>query len=240
MSDETFKYAEKKSGIYTLSIHTGGGQTLASFRYALSHALQHKKKRIIYVVPYVTIIEQNAQEIRDIIQDDVHLLEHHSDVLFLDEEEKSEDAIYEGGEPLKKKLRLAKDNWDSPIIFTSMVQFLNIFYASGTQNIRRLHNLSDAVIIFDEVQKVPTHCISLFNQAVNYLNEMMGASIILCTATQPALGELKHRLNIREDTEIISELETVEKAFERVELIDKSQLSMNTETLSDFIIKNQV
>lgn len=239
MSDETLKYAEKESGIYTLSIPTGGGKTLASFRYALSHALQYKKKRIIYVVPYVTIIEQNAQEIRDIIQDDVHLLEHHSNVLFFDDEEKSEDTIYEGGEPLKKKLRLAKDNWDSPIIFTSMVQFLNIFYASGTQNIRRLHNLSDTVIIFDEVQKVPTHCISLFNQALNYLNEIMGASIILCTATQPALGELKHQLNIREDAEIISELEMVEKAFERVELIDKSQFSMNTETLSDFIIKKQ-
>lgn len=239
MSDETFEYAEKESGIYTLSIPTGGGKTLASFRYALAHALKHKKKRIIYVVPYVTIIEQNAQEVRNIIQDDEHLLEHHSNVLFFDEEEKDEDTVYEAGETLKKNLRLAKDNWDSPIIFTSMVQFLNIFYASGTQNIRRLHNLSDAVIIFDEVQKVPTHCISLFNHAVNYLNQMMGASIILCTATQPALGELKYQLNISENSEIISDLETVEKAFERVELIDKTQFSMNTEMLSDFIIQNE-
>lgn len=236
MSEETNNYAEKPSGIYTLSIPTGGGKTLASFRYALSHALKYQKKRIIYVVPYVTIIEQNAQEIRDIIQDDGHILEHHSNVLFFKEDgndEVEEDATV-------RKLRLAKDNWDSPIIFTSMVQFLNVFYASGTQNIRRLHNLSDAVIIFDEVQKVPTHCISLFNDALNYLNEKMNTSILLCTATQPALGELKRQLNIKSDSEVVSDLKEIEKAFKRVKIMDESQIGMDTEALSDFVRENNV
>ena len=238
MSEETNAYAEKPSGIYTLSIPTGGGKTLASFRYALSHSLKYQKKRIIYVVPYVTIIEQNAQEIREIIKDDEHILEHHSNILFFkedgnDEMEKADETI--------QKLRLAKDNWDSPVIFTSMVQFLNVFYASGTQNIRRLHNLSDAVIIFDEVQKVPTHCISLFNEALNYLSEKMNTSILLCTATQPALGGLKQQLRIGADSEIVSDLEKIETAFKRVRIIDESQIIMDTESLTHFIKrKNEI
>lgn len=238
MSEETNAYAEKPSGIYTLSIPTGGGKTLASFRYALSHALKYQKKRIIYVVPYVTIIEQNAQEIRDIIKDDEHILEHHSNILFFKED--GNDEIEEEDATIRK-LRLAKDNWDSPIIFTSMVQFLNIFYASGTQNIRRLHNLSDAVIIFDEVQKAPTHCISLFNEALNYLNEKMNTSIVLCTATQPALGELKRQLKIEVDSEIVSDLEKIEKAFKRVQIIDESQVGRDKDSLTDFVKeKNEI
>ncbi|PFW66195.1 CRISPR-associated helicase/endonuclease Cas3, partial [Bacillus pseudomycoides] len=78
-------------------------------------------------------------------------------------------------------------NWDSPIIFTTMVQFLNVFYAKGNRNTRRLHNLSGAIIIFDEVQKVPVSCVSLFNQALNFLKIYTRSSIVLCTATQPAL-----------------------------------------------------
>lgn len=237
MSQRCEAFAEKPSGIYTLSIPTGGGKTFASFRYALKHSLLHNKKRIIYVVPYNTIIEQNAKEIRDIIKDDVHLLEHHSNVSYFDE---SDDGDFDERQQLQKRLLLAKDNWDSPIIFTSMVQFLNVFYEKGTRNIRRLHNLSDAVIIFDEAQKVPTKCVSLFNEALNYLNAFMNTTSVLCTATQPALDGVLHKLNFSTDGEIVKNLDEVIDNFKRVELHDyATDRNLDTEQLADIILENE-
>ena len=233
MSDQCEAFAYKPSGIYTLSIPTGGGKTLASFRYALRHAIEHGKRQIIYVVPYTTIIEQNAEEIRKMIQDDANLLEHHSNVVA---DEKEDDEQQDGRTSTGQKLKLAKDNWDSPIIFTTMVQFLNVFYARGTRNIRRLHNLSEAVIIFDEVQKVPTACVSIFNRALNFLNIHAGCSLILCTATQPALDFVEHKLQIRTDAEVISDLEQVADAFKRVVMVDRaSSEQFDTIMLANFV-----
>lgn len=180
MSEQCERFADKPSGIYTLSIPTGGGKTLASLRYALKHAKLYNKKRIIYVVPYTTIIEQNAEEVRKLLKDDMHILEHHSNVI---DDMDEDDELWDGLMNTKQKLKLAKDNWDSPIIFTTLVQFLNVFYAKGSRYIRRLHRLSESVIIFDEVQKVPISCISLFNQALNFLVSYCHSSIVLCTAT---------------------------------------------------------
>ncbi|NDI36004.1 CRISPR-associated helicase Cas3' [Chengkuizengella sediminis] len=233
MSDQCEQFAEHESGIYTLSIPTGGGKTLASLRYALKHAIIHNKKRIIYVVPYTTIIEQNAKEIRDILDDSRNILEHHSNVV---EHEIDDDENEDGTMSLQEKLSLAKDNWDSPIIFTTMVQFLDVFYAKGTRNIRRLHNLSEAVIIFDEVQKVPISCISLFNESLNFLKNYCHSSIILCTATQPALDFVKHHLDINKKPEIIKQLDHVVEAFKRVEIIDRAtNETFNNDKLYEFI-----
>lgn len=216
MSDQCEQFASKPSGIYTLSIPTGGGKTLASLRYALKHALEYKKERIIYVVPYTTIIEQNAQEVREILKDNENILEHHSNVI---EERDIEDEEYD---LKKKKLKLAKDNWDSPIVFTTMVQFLNIFYAKGTRNIRRLHNLSNSIIIFDEVQSVPIKCISLFNEALNFLKVYGNSSIVLCTATQPALDFVENDLKISANAEMVQDLKKVTESFKRVNVIDRT------------------
>ncbi|REK71312.1 CRISPR-associated helicase Cas3' [Paenibacillus paeoniae] len=219
MSERCEQHASAPSGIYTLSIPTGGGKTLASFRYALQHAIQKKKKRIIYIVPFTTIIEQNAEEIRRIIQDDAHLLEHHSNVIDdLDDNDESQDGYM----TKQQKLKHAKDNWASPVVFTTMVQFLNVFYAKGSRNIRRLHHLAESVIIVDEVQKVPVSCVSLFNKAVNFLNVYGNSSIILCSATQPALEFVDHKLHIQAEGEIVENLEQVINAFRRVEIIDKA------------------
>ncbi|WP_215190704.1 CRISPR-associated helicase Cas3' [Exiguobacterium sp. s6] len=208
MSEQCMQYAERPSGVYTLSIPTGGGKTLASLRYALHHASHHQKKRIIYVVPFTTIIEQNAQVARAVLNTE-EIVEHHSNVIQLDDA--SEDEM-----SLQAKLNLAKDNWDAPIIFTTMVQYLNTFYAKGNRNTRRLHHLSEAVVIFDEVQKVPTKCVSLFNESLNFLKDGLSSSVILCTATQPALDFVKHRLT--SDGEMIQELPTVIEAFKRTEI----------------------
>ncbi|MEW9701839.1 CRISPR-associated helicase Cas3' [Paenibacillus sp. SI8] len=233
MSSQCAQFAERPSGIYTLSIPTGGGKTLASLRYALKHASLYRKKRIIYVVPYTTIIEQNAEEVCKILMDDEHILEHHSNVIDdWNDDDENEDGLIN----VKQKLKLAKDNWDLPIIFTTMVQFLNVFYAKSSRSIRRLHNLSESVIIFDEVQKVPVTCVSLFNHALNFLKTYGQCSLILCTATQPALDFVEHKLEMNVDAEIIHKLDHVIEAFKRVEIVDKaSDEVFNNDKLADFI-----
>ncbi|MED3499662.1 CRISPR-associated helicase Cas3' [Brevibacillus agri] len=233
LSDQCDKFAEKPSGIYTLSIPTGGGKTLASLRYALKHAIRENKKHIIYVVPFTTIIEQNAEEVRKILMDDEHILEHHSNVIDdMSDDDEDQDGIIN----TRQKWKLAKDNWDSPIIFTTMVQFLNVFYARGSRNIRRLHNLCESVIIFDEVQKIPVSCVSLFNHALNFLKSHGHSSLILCTATQPALDFVERRLEISADSEMIQNVDHVIEAFKRVEIVDKAtDETFDTDKLADFI-----
>lgn len=231
MSVQCEEFATRPSGTYTLSIPTGGGKTLASLRYALKHAIKYKKERIIYVVPYTTIIEQNASEVREILGNDECILEHHSNVI--------EDGGLEGEnyDVKKKKLELAKDNWDSPIIFTTMVQFLNTFYSKGTRNSRRLHNLANSILIFDEVQSVPVKCISLFNEAINFLTRYGHSSVILCTATQPALDFVEHSLNISTDAEMIKDIKKVSESFKRVNIIDKTTPDgLDATELKDFIV----
>lgn len=237
LSEQCEQFASRASDIYTLSIPTGGGKTLASLRYALKHAISDHapKQRIIYVVPYTTIIEQNASEVRRILEKgmeaDSGILEHHSNIVAREDEDEGE----EGRPTVRQKMKLARDNWDAPIIFTTMVQFLNVFYAHGSRNVRRLHNLCESVLIFDEVQKVPSHCVSLFNEALNFLKQFGRSSIVLCTATQPALDTVTRRLDISPDAEIVANLSKVSGELKRVEVVDLTQQSFNTERLGKFI-----
>jgi len=233
MSEQCDRFAVRPSGIYTLSIPTGGGKTLASLRYALRHAREYHKQRIIYVVPYTTIIEQNAAEVRKVLQDEEHILEHHSNII-MDVEDKDEETE-DGVVTRRAKLKLARDHWDCPVIFTTLVQFLNVIYAKGNRNTRRMHNLMNAVIIFDEVQKVPIHCVSLFNEALNFLKRYGNCSILLCTATQPTLEKVKHSLLKDRDGEIVPNLQEITRAFKRVELVDRTDKPMRNDELADWI-----
>ncbi|EOH98200.1 CRISPR-associated helicase cas3 [Enterococcus haemoperoxidus ATCC BAA-382] len=214
MSETCKRFAGHPTGIYSLSIPTGGGKTLASLRFALNHALQHSKDRIIFVVPFTTIIEQNAQVVRNILEDDQHILEHHSNV-FTEERVDQEDE----SESLEQTQELMKDNWDSPIIFTTMVQFLNVISSRGTRNPRRFHNLQNAVIIFDEAQGVPIKCTHMFTESLNYLKNHGQTTSVLCTATQPSLDKLPKELE--KDGEMIQNLSEIEKSFKRVDLVGK-------------------
>lgn len=236
MSDKCDQFAEKPSGIYTLSIPTGGGKTLASLRYGLKHAIQYRKQRVIFIVPYTTIIEQNAEEVRKILKDDAQILEHHSNVI--DDADGEDDDEHEDGRiTARQKLKLAKENWDSPIIFTTIVQFLDVFYAKSSRNIRRLHNLCESVIIFDEVQKVPVPCVTLFNHALNLLKIDGHSSLILCTATQPALDFVEHKLGIDTDAEIIDNMDRVIEAFTRVQIMDRAtEETFDNDKLADFVV----
>ncbi|MEC1177373.1 CRISPR-associated helicase Cas3' [Metasolibacillus meyeri] len=213
MSENCDLLAGNPSAIYTLSIPTGGGKTFASLRYALKHAKEYKKSRIIYVVPYTTILEQNAQAVREIIRQQEAILEHHANVID-DEKLDTEEDFY--GIPHHKKMQLGRDNWDYPIIFTTMVQFLDAFFQKGTRKSRRLHNLTNSVVIFDEVQAVPYKHFSLFNTALNFLHYIGNSSLVLCTATQPTVGAMKYAIELQEYAEMVPQLTNVVKAFERV------------------------
>lgn len=233
MSEQCDRLAESPSAIYQLSIPTGGGKTLASLRYALKHAKLQGKDRIIYVVPYTTILEQNADAVRKVIKNNEMVLEHHSNVIDETESENEQDYYQR---PKEKKIQLARDNYDHPIIFTTMVQFLDAFYAKGTRKARRLHNLANAVIIFDEVQSVPVKHIPLFNSAVNFIHHFGNSSILLCTATQPTLAKTEYPLLMGENKEMIDDLPGVVKAFERVSIVSEvTNEGWSAEGISDFI-----
>lgn len=162
-----------RQGAFRLTVPTGGGKTVSSLMFALEHAAVHHLDHIIYVVPFTTIIEQNAQVIRS-LAGDKNVLEHHASFNFNDSEE-------------LKLLQLASENWDIPIIVTTNVRFFESFYGSKSSQCRRLHNVSNSIVIFDEVQALPDEylmpCIETIKQLVNHY----GVSAVFCTATQPSL-----------------------------------------------------
>jgi CRISPR-associated endonuclease/helicase Cas3 len=161
--------ASRAKGIYTLTVPTGGGKTLASLRFALHHAQRYKMDRIIYVVPFTTIIDQNAEAVRDILEEyeinqlrETVVLEHHSDLI---------------PEEQGWREKILTENWDAPIVYTTSVQLLATLFGAGTRSARRMHQLANAVLIFDEVQALPIKCIHLFNNAINFLAQQCGSSM---------------------------------------------------------------
>lgn len=179
ISDHCFERASDPQGIYTLTVPTGGGKTLASLRYALHHAAQHGLERIVFVIPFTSIIDQNASEIMAILGNQSSgtpwVLEHHSNL---------EPSCYSW------KTKLHTDNWDSPIIFTTMVQYLETWFGAGTRSVRRLHQLARAIVVFDEIQTLPVKTVHLFSNSLNFLAKYAKTTAILCTATQPLLHAL--------------------------------------------------
>ena len=208
-----------ESGIYRLNLPTGAGKTLTSLRYALHHALKHNKKRIIFTMPLLSIIEQNAGIIHDYIGNEELILEHHSNIVETDEI----------GELDKRELLV--ESWDVPIIITTMVQLLNTLFAGKTANIRRMQALCNSIIVIDEVQTVPDKMLSLFNLALNFLAKICNATIILCSATQPCFEKTMYPLDksVKDLITLTKEQETV---FKRVRLEYKGE--MDCEELADF------
>lgn len=208
-----------ESGIYRLNLPTGAGKTLTSLRYALHHALAHNKKRIIFTMPLLSIIEQNAGIIHDYIGNEELILEHHSNIVETDENDELD------------KRELLVESWDVPIIITTMVQMLNTLFAGKTANIRRMQALCNSIIVIDEVQTVPDKMLSLFNLALNFLAKICNATIILCSATQPCFEKTMYPLDksVKDLITLTKEQETV---FKRVRLEYKGE--MDWEELADF------
>lgn len=176
------KKATQPKGLYTLTVPTGGGKTLSSLAFALKHAANHGMNRVIYAIPYTSIIEQNASVFRNILGSQ-NVLEHHSNFTFPDCKEEQETKEQE-------KLKLAAENWDAPLIVTTNVQFFESLFANKSSRCRKLHNIANSVIIFDEAQMIPREYLLPCIRAISELVWNYGCTVVLCSATQPALQAL--------------------------------------------------
>ena len=183
--------ASQAPGLFSLTVPTGGGKTLASLAFALDHAIQHGQQRVIFVIPFTSIVEQNAAVFREALGPlgDAAVLEHHS--AFNDDLTHSKEA--------KDKIRLAMENWDAPIVVTTAVQFFESLFADRPSRCRKLHNIANSVVILDEAQTMPLKLLRPCVATIDELARNYRSTMVLCTATQPALHAFDNALqNVRE------------------------------------------
>jgi CRISPR-associated endonuclease/helicase Cas3 len=225
LRDRVLDHAVRKTtlspGLFTLTVPTGGGKTLASLSFALEHAVFHGMERVIYVIPYTSIIEQTAGVFREALSTTDDVLEHHAS--FDWEAAGPRDSIVgadDEGPGGVNKLRRAAENWDAPIVVTTAVQFFESLFANRTSRCRKLHNLAGAVIVLDEAQTLPIHLLRPCMGALDELCRNYGASVVLCTATQPALREKDGfkwgGFRIDDDRELAPEPQALYAALKRV------------------------
>lgn len=183
-------------GLFTLTVPTGGGKTLASLGFALDHAKVHGHRRIIYAIPFTSIIDQTADIFRDVLGSK-HILEHHSAI---DEEHPDTNRRLTS----RDRLKLAMEDWAAPIVVTTNVQFFESLFAARTSKARKLHNIAGSIVILDEAQTIPRHLLIPCVRMLDTLACLFGCTIVLCTATQPALGapDFPQGLGLQEDREL--------------------------------------
>ncbi|MGI5935494.1 MAG: CRISPR-associated helicase Cas3' [Oscillospiraceae bacterium] len=229
ISNRCREAGKREKGIYRLSVPTGGGKTLSGLRYALSVAAQKGKKRIFFAIPLLSVLEQNAKAIREAVNNDTLVLEHHSNII---RESKKSDELNELDEN-----ELLMETWDAPIVITTLVQLLNTLFLDKTSSIRRMHALADSVIVIDEVQSVPRKMLSLFNIAMNFLASACNSVIVLCSATQPCLEYVPHALHFREPADLVTIDPAWRQVFHRTEIQDKRKKGgYTTDELTDLAV----
>jgi CRISPR-associated endonuclease/helicase Cas3 len=218
--------AGRETGIYQLSVPTGGGKTLSSFRFALHHCKAHGKKRIIYVIPYLSIIEQTAHALREslkLTEEDGMIFEHHSDLMEPEDE-------------CAAQIRaMASARWDSLVIVTTMVQFIESVMSDKSGKLRKFSAMADSVIIFDEIQAMPPKMIHCFNEVVTFLSALCSTTVLLCSATQPPLEDTpRANLRLHPDAKLLDCAEAF-KGIKRAQVVAKEE--MDCQSASDFIFE---
>ena len=215
-------------GLFLLTVPTGGGKTLSGMAFAMRHAIQHKKQRIIYVIPYTSIIEQTAGIFRDIFGDNV--VEHHANL-----DPDKEDA----------RSRLATENWDAPIIVTTNVQFFESLFAARTSRCRKLHNIINSVVVLDEAQLLPPEFLQPIADVMNQLASYYGVTFVLSTATQPALGSFQSFgsqpfRGLDDVREIMDDPDALYQVLQRVEVSVPSDLQTpcDWQSIADELVKH--
>jgi len=210
----------EKPGFFSLTVPTGGGKTLASMAFAMHHAAEHGLRRVIYVIPFTTIIEQNAKVFKGIFGEE-HVLEHHSN---FDWEGKKRENPDDRTNSALAKLKLAAENWDIPIVVTTNVQFFESLFANRSSRCRKLHNIAKSVIIFDEAQMLPREYMKPAMAAVWELVTNYGASAVFCTATQPGLERF-----LPEQTEVKELAPNPQALFDFYKRVDVKNLGTQTD-----------
>ncbi len=228
-SDACGEAASGEEGLYRLDLPTGGGKTLAALRFAVRHAELYHKKRVYYISPLLSIIEQNAAVIREALGDAALVLEHHSNIVR--DEQKGEELA---------QSELLQENWEAPVIITTLVQLLETMFSGKMSAVRRFHCLTNSVIIIDEVQSLPPRLLTLFNCAVNFLTVCCKTTVVLCSATQPTLEKMDHpMLPCRRIIEPRL-LETFAPLFKRTRIIDGGAVAMQQLFLRAADLLNEV
>lgn len=221
------RQAECDPGLFSLTVPTGGGKTLASLAFALDHAIRYGQRRVIFVIPFTSIVEQNAGVFREALGPlgEAAVLEHHS--AFFAKPPRDEPEHFQA----REKLRLAMENWDAPIVVTTAVQFFESLFAAKPSRCRKLHNIADSVVILDEAQTLPLKLLRPAVAAVDELARNYRSSIVLCTATQPALSAPAFAGGLDDVRELAPEPPRLFRELERVRIRHAGVL--DDETLSD-------
>lgn len=244
ISEDILKRSKEDGlGIYKLDLPTGAGKTLLSLRYGINQMNYQGKDRFFYVTSFLSVLEQNASEMREILNDDDFILEHHSNVVD-DKDEIENDDRDDELDVVKKKFLL--DDWTSPVVLTTMVQFYNSIFKGKSANLTRFKSLINSVIILDEWQSIPTEFLYMTNLALNFMKIVMKTTLVLSTATQPtnASISLDHKLfygNLDGENEDIIENKNYDfSAFERVKLKIYGDINKmyGIEDIRDLVLEN--
>ena len=212
------QHSQDSPGLFSMTVPTGGGKTVSSMAFALRHALCHAKRRIIYVIPYCSILEQTQQIFEEVFGKE-NLTAHYSG------------AEYSVPEDGADRPAFATENWGAPIILTTAVQFFESLYSNRPGKNRKLHNIAQSVMVFDEAQMLPVPYLRPCLAAICQLVKRFGCSAVLCTATQPAVGRiLQEYLPEHPVRELCPEPDKMAQAFRRVCYVDEGELSDDTLT----------
>lgn len=210
---EALQKTDMPQGFYSLSLPTGMGKTFTSMAWALHHAKYNKLKRIIIVLPYINIIDQTAQVLKDVFGED-YVLEHHSS--YNEEDENIQDSLDDGTSLLKRK-KLACENWDYPVIVTTTVQFFESLFSRKPAKCRKIHNIAESVVIFDEIQVLPKEVILPTLTMLKNIQTVMKTSFLFCTATQPAFGKREKFDGVEKIIPLIADPEVLYEKTRRVD-----------------------
>lgn len=182
LQNQAFEKMQEQAEIYLLNMPTGSGKTLASVKIALERAVMSGKKRIIYIIPYNSIIDQTAEVFENLFQGDLEILRHQSTFSYEDQEDESEDY--------RVAAKVAAENWGAPFIITTAVQFFESIYSNKRGKLRKLHNMSDSILVFDEAHLMPRNYLQPCLQAVSYITRYLNSEAIFLTATMPDFSKL--------------------------------------------------
>jgi len=229
ISEACANFEAQDGGIYKISVPTGAGKTLAMLRFSLSQAERLNKKRIIFIIPLLSVLDQNKDVIKEYTGDESIIFEHHSNVIRPSADEKAELDKYE----------LLCQSWDSPIIISTLVQLLNTLFSSRTEDIRRMQALCDSIIVIDEVQSLPKKTTYMFNMALDFLSRCCKATIVLSTATQPCFDSLKKNILFSKNADIVPYDSSIWNVFKRTEILDETSKAFeNEDELAKYISKS--